>query len=171
MILEFSFFFRGEHACGASGVSFRATINDQSILRPTIRIWPFPGLFHFPHSNYLRSSCPWFQAFCTSATITMDLKSVLDGPAMRAPPGEHHNFVNPSNMTITGRAVFSLCLIISVFAVGMRMWTKARLIRKVVLEDCNSYHQLLWKTRTNDFRGLLFSAGTVLHLYHPDPPG
>lgn len=99
----------------------------------------------------------------------MDRTSFLDDPALPAPPGEHHNFVNPTNMAMASRFTFSLCLAVSVLAVGMRMWTKARLIRKVVLEDCDSYDQLLLKTRADDFRGLLFSAGTVPRLLSPTP--
>lgn len=68
----------------------------------------------------------------------MKLQPSLDDPAMSAPPGMHHNFVNPSNIEIEYRTLMIFCLVISVLAVSMRMWTKARLLRKVVLEDCSS---------------------------------
>lgn len=69
-------------------------------------------------------------------TTSMDLQSLLDGPSMAPPPGETPNFVNPDNMIIKSRAIFSLCLVVSLLAVSMRMWTKTFFVRKVVLEDC-----------------------------------
>lgn len=62
----------------------------------------------------------------------------LTDPAMPAPSGMHSNFVNPSNLETEGLILVIFCLTVSSFAVSMRMWTKTRLIRKVVLEDCTS---------------------------------
>ncbi len=67
----------------------------------------------------------------------MELQKMLDGPAIAAPPGTHHNFVNPASFQTESNVVVGICLAVSVLAVGMRMWTKLRLVRKVVLEDCN----------------------------------
>ena len=65
-------------------------------------------------------------------------RAFLDGPAMIAPPGMHHNFFNPTNQRTAYRSVVIFCLILSVLAVSMRMWTKIRVVRKVFLEDCKS---------------------------------
>lgn len=65
-----------------------------------------------------------------------EARTSLDDPAMVAPPGMHHNFLNPANREAAYRSIFIFCLVLSVLAVGMRMWTKTRVIRKVVLEDC-----------------------------------
>lgn len=73
----------------------------------------------------------------------MDLQSLLEGPAAAPPLGVTPNFVNPTNTTIKNQVIFTLCLAISVLAVGMRMWTKTRLVCKLVLEDCNPSHALL----------------------------
>lgn len=62
----------------------------------------------------------------------------LDGPAMPAPPGMHSNFVNPSNLNSEGLVIMLICLTLSMLVVGMRIWTKIRWVRQVVLEDCNS---------------------------------
>lgn len=62
----------------------------------------------------------------------------LGGPAMPAPPGMHSNFVNPSNLRTEGLILQTICLILATLVVSMRMWTKTRLVRKVVLEDCKS---------------------------------
>lgn len=69
---------------------------------------------------------------------SMKLQPSLDDPAMAAPPGMHHDFDNPSNIVVQYRILMIFCLIIAVLAVSMRMWTKARLVRKVFLEDCSS---------------------------------
>lgn len=60
----------------------------------------------------------------------------LNGPAMEPPPGIEPNFVNPSDLKTENLIVVTLCLVASTLVVGMRMWTKTRLVRKVVLEDC-----------------------------------
>ena len=57
---------------------------------------------------------------------------------MAPPPGMHSNFVNPSNLKVEGYILVTFCLTVSTLVVGMRMWTKARLLRRVVLEDCSS---------------------------------
>ena len=62
----------------------------------------------------------------------------LNGPAMPAPSGMHSNFVNPSNLKTEGLVLVTFCLILSTLVVGMRMWTKSRVVRKIVLEDCKS---------------------------------
>ena len=64
------------------------------------------------------------------------LQKALDGPAMAPPPGVKPNFVNPPNLEKEFYADLILCLTISVLVVCMRMWTKARLVRKVQIEDC-----------------------------------
>jgi hypothetical protein len=69
-------------------------------------------------------------------TVPMEIQ--LEGPAMMPPPGVQPNFVNPTNMKTEGRILVVFCLIASTLVVSMRMWTKTRLVRKVVLEDCSS---------------------------------
>lgn len=64
------------------------------------------------------------------------LQKALDGPAMTPPPGVKPNFVNPPNLEKEFYIDLILCLTISVLVVCMRMWTKARLVRKVQIEDC-----------------------------------
>lgn len=68
----------------------------------------------------------------------MEPQTFLNNPAMIAPPGEHYNFLNPPNRNTASQGVIVSCLILSVLAVGMRMWTKTRVVRKVVWEDCKS---------------------------------
>jgi hypothetical protein len=60
----------------------------------------------------------------------MNPQSLLDERAMTAPPGVSDNFVNSINMTSKGYAVITTCLVVSVLAVGMRLWKKTRLIQQ-----------------------------------------
>lgn len=64
------------------------------------------------------------------------LEHALDLPALAAPPGITHNFVNPSNVYTVYLIDLVICMIVSSLVVCMRMWTKARLIRKFGREDC-----------------------------------
>lgn len=64
------------------------------------------------------------------------LQKALDGPAMAPPPGIIPNYVDPPNLEKEFYIDLILCLTISVLVVSMRMWTKARLVRKVQIEDC-----------------------------------
>lgn len=70
------------------------------------------------------------------------LQKALDGPAMALPPGVKPNFVNPPNLEKDFYVDLILCLTISVLVVCMRMWTKARLVRKVQIEDCKKLRRL-----------------------------
>lgn len=69
----------------------------------------------------------------TKSPLTED---VLNSPAMAAPPGLAYNFVNPPNLDTEYYIDLVICLTISFLVVCMRIWTKARLIRKFGREDC-----------------------------------
>lgn len=75
----------------------------------------------------------------TAEQQLQQLQKLLNGPGMAPPPGIKPNFVNPPNLEKEFYIDLILCLTISVLVVGMRMWTKARLVRKVVIEDCKSH--------------------------------
>ena len=64
-----------------------------------------------------------------------ELQALLDKPALAAPPGMHHNFVNPTNLTTEAQIITICCLSLSVIAVGMRVWTNTRVVRRAVLEE------------------------------------
>lgn len=67
---------------------------------------------------------------------TVSEELMLNGPAMEPPLGMQPNFVNPANLKTEGLILVVLSLVASTLVVSMRMWTKTRLVRKVVLEDC-----------------------------------
>ena len=73
-----------------------------------------------------------------SELLNGPLMELLNGPLMEPPPGMQSNFINPANLKTEGLILMTFCLIASTLVVCMRMWTKTRLIRKVVLEDCSS---------------------------------
>lgn len=71
-----------------------------------------------------------------AATKSQLLEHALNLPALAAPPGLTHNFVNPSDLETTYYIDVVLCMTVSFLVVCMRMWTKARLIRNFGREDC-----------------------------------
>lgn len=74
------------------------------------------------------------------AATTLSLEKLLiELPALPAPPGVTHNYINPSDLKTNFYIDLVICLTISSLAVCMRMWTKARLIRKVGREDCKNF--------------------------------
>lgn len=71
-----------------------------------------------------------------AAIKPLPLELMLELPALIAPPGVRYSFANPPNMRTDFYIDLVLCLTISSLAVGMRVWTKARLIKKFEREDC-----------------------------------
>ena len=71
-----------------------------------------------------------------AATKAQLLEHKLNLPALAAPPGLTHKFVNPSNLETAYYIDVVLCMTVSSLVVCMRIWTKARLIRKFGREDC-----------------------------------
>ena len=99
------------------------------------------------------------------APTSQAIQSLLDLPAMAAPPGLKHNFVNPPTLRTEFYVDLTVCLIVSVVAVCIRMWTKARLIRKVNIEDCKDFFLLLrlfWKEFLTNTRRLCLGTCTNL---------
>lgn len=60
----------------------------------------------------------------------------LNSPALPPPSGEEPNFVNPPNLNVLFYVVDVGCILISAVVLAIRLYTKACIIRKVVLEDC-----------------------------------
>lgn len=73
------------------------------------------------------------------ATTSQAMQQLFEGPAMAVPSGLTHNFVNPPNLETEFYVDLNLCLIVSILAVCIRMWTKVCLIRKVQIEDCKDF--------------------------------
>jgi hypothetical protein len=65
------------------------------------------------------------------------MELVLNGSSVEPPPGIQPNFVNPANLETEGLILVIFCLIATTLVISMRMWTKTRLVRKMVLEDCS----------------------------------
>lgn len=86
-------------------------------------------------------------SYANMATISQATQKLLDTPAMPAPPGLKHNFINPPNLKTEFYVDLNLCLIIAILAVCMRIWTKVRLIRKVEIEDCKDFSFPLGNSR------------------------
>lgn len=66
------------------------------------------------------------------------LQALLDGPALPPPPGIIPQLDHPPNLRTTGNAVQIVCLVLATLALCMRLYTKAAIIRQIVLADCKS---------------------------------
>lgn len=64
------------------------------------------------------------------------LQVLLNAPALAPPPGIIPNFTDPPNLHRTGVAVQALLL--STFAVAIRIYTKARIMRQMAAADCTT---------------------------------
>lgn len=99
----------------------------------------------FPHFIWLGPrSLPLVILWLPSTPIMATTKAphielMLELPALMAPPGVKYDFVNPSNLQTNFYIDLVLCLTISSLAVSMRIWTKARLIKKFGREDCKEF--------------------------------
>ena len=66
--------------------------------------------------------------------VTWEMR--LNGPAMKPPPGVKPNFNNYSQTSVLFRAVPIMCMAIGTLAVLVRFYVKARLMKKLHVEDC-----------------------------------
>lgn len=87
---------------------------------------------------------PLLNAIEKMATTSQAMQSLLDSPAMAAPPGLEHNFAHPPSLKTDYYVDLTSCFIVSVVAVGIRMWTKILLIKKVNIEDCKNFYLCLF---------------------------
>lgn len=92
-------------------------------------------------------------------------EALLNAPAMAAPPGMHHNFVDPPNLQTIIHIVMIVCLSLSMLAVGMRMWTKTRVVRRVALEDCNPSLLFSSAHSSADFFSVLLFSSSMIQLF------
>ena len=67
-----------------------------------------------------------------------ELMKLLNGPALAPPAGVIPNFQNPDNLNNFVIPTITLCLTFTTVAVGIRMYTKAFIIRNTALDDCES---------------------------------
>jgi len=70
------------------------------------------------------------------AQIQAQLRILLNGPAGVPPPRVSPNFVDPSNLTDFVILTTILGLLVTTFALIIRIYTKAFLIRSITLDDC-----------------------------------
>lgn len=64
------------------------------------------------------------------------LQALLNGPGLVPPPGVIPNFIDPPNLRHTAIAVQVVTLVLSTFAVAMRIYTKAYIKRQMAAADC-----------------------------------
>lgn len=64
--------------------------------------------------------------------------TILEGPALRPPPGVQPNFVNPPNQNSLGYALLIICFTVSTMMTGVRLYAKFASSKKLGIEDCKS---------------------------------
>ncbi len=62
------------------------------------------------------------------------IEALLDGPALAPPRGVKPNFVDPSNLSHPELAVLQLT--VATLVVWMRIYTKIRVLKRILTEDC-----------------------------------
>ena len=71
--------------------------------------------------------------------MTLPSDASLDqGPALQSPPGVVPNSIDPENMQSTIIATLAVTLGAATFFTGVRMYTKAFILKSIALEDCSS---------------------------------
>jgi hypothetical protein len=66
------------------------------------------------------------------------LERLLNEPALPAPPGVEHNFVNPSNENTMGVALTATQIVIATIFGLIRAYSKIFCVKRVRFEDCES---------------------------------
>jgi hypothetical protein len=65
-------------------------------------------------------------------------KAILDGPALRPPPGVQPNFIDPENQNSLGYALIIICAAVSTAMTGIRLYAKLTSLKRLGIEDCES---------------------------------
>jgi hypothetical protein len=69
-------------------------------------------------------------------------KAILNGPALRPPPGVQPNFSTPENQNSLGLALIIMCAVVSTVMTGIRLYAKLTSQKRLGIEDCGSPYNL-----------------------------
>ncbi|KAL8729343.1 MAG: hypothetical protein Q9181_005041 [Wetmoreana brouardii] len=94
------------------------------------------------------------------------LNVLLDGPALAPPSGVVPQLDHPPNLWTVGIAVQIVCLILPTIAFFMRMYTKIRIIRQVVLADYSI--ALGWAAHVGYFIPSYLASGVAAGVHQWD---
>lgn len=81
-------------------------------------------------------------------------------PGLAPPPGVTPDFESPFSLQPYQAVVVAACIILTTVLVGARLYTKARIVRAVVWEDCKDPHRCNRPTR-------MVSLLTIIRLLSP----
>lgn len=62
-------------------------------------------------------------------------EAILNGPALKPPPGVESNFDDPQNQNVIPHAVIPICLLLATLAILLRTYTKFFLLRRINVDD------------------------------------
>ncbi|KAF2179435.1 hypothetical protein K469DRAFT_641330 [Zopfia rhizophila CBS 207.26] len=85
------------------------------------------------------------------------LEAILNGPAAHPPPGEESNLLNPPSLAASGIATAAIFLTLATAGVVVRMYTKWKIVRKMVLEDWLLI--VAWVIYAGGFNTMVFMMG------------
>ena len=79
------------------------------------------------------------QTDSTKMALDPEVKeAILNMPAARPPQGVAPNFVNPSDLVALTYGLASIFTALVTVSVAIRIFTKWKIVRSVVIEDCES---------------------------------
>ncbi len=87
-------------------------------------------------------------AFPSSALDKLPLAFLEMLPGMPPPPEQVSNFVDPPNLVTTVVIVITISLILTIAAVGLRLYSKVNSARSFSLDDCG---YIFFQRQTYDF--------------------
>lgn len=67
------------------------------------------------------------------------LEDSLDRPALEPPPGHAADLADPHIRVWESYLATSICLLITTLAVGLRMYTRTQITKRVTCADCKNY--------------------------------
>lgn len=71
-------------------------------------------------------------------SLNFNLTALYDLPAAPPPPGYTPTWTKDEYQTIVGKVDISICLIVATIAFTLRMYTKIKIMKYFVLEDCKT---------------------------------
>lgn len=80
------------------------------------------------------------------------IDAMLDTPALAPPSGVKANFDNPDNLSHPELAV--LQLVVATVVVGLRIYTKLGVVRKMLAEDCEYHYSIARRSFHADNSGV-----------------
>ena len=100
------------------------------------------------HRNCLRCTCHRFVNLDMSTQA--EIQELLNGPALAPPQGVKPSFVDPPNLDTLSYALLLVFVTIPTCILCIRLYTKARIVKKMALDDCTQNRFLIVRSALTD---------------------